>query len=277
MRPSSRVCFVAFLGLSLAFALASPSDVLAQRRRARRARPPAPAPASQPGIDPQIDREARQLFLAGEAAYDSGRYEAALEYFTRAHALSGRPGLLFNIASVSERLRRDDEALGAYEQYLRELPEAPNREFTEQRIAFLREQIAQDAALRDAAARAALPEPLEREAEESAADAEAEVATAPSGTSREELAVRDVELAAPPPPAVARGALDVSGAAPRDEGVDLAEEWWFWTIVGVAVVGAGVGVGAAVAAASDDGGGGGSPAVTGDFGPGGVVIALEAF
>src|SRR5204863_122677 len=49
--------------------------------------------------------------------------------------------LLFDIGSAAERLRRDDEAMRAYQQYLDTLPNAPNREYVESRIVFLREQL----------------------------------------------------------------------------------------------------------------------------------------
>ena len=84
------------------------------------------------------DEEARRLFQAGEMAYADGRYENALSRFREAHELSGRPRLLFNIAAASERLRRDDDAIGYYEQYLEALPEAPNRREVEARLEVLR-------------------------------------------------------------------------------------------------------------------------------------------
>jgi len=84
------------------------------------------------------DAEARALYNAGEIAYGEGRYAAALEYFQRAHELSGRPALLFNIGTTAERLRRDDVALAAFERYLLEVPDAPSRSAVEARIEILR-------------------------------------------------------------------------------------------------------------------------------------------
>ena len=83
------------------------------------------------------EAEARGLFEAGRSAYSAGRYEAALDYFQRAYALSERPAFLFNMGSAAERLRLDDEALDAYRRYLEAAPEAGNREFVQSRIAFL--------------------------------------------------------------------------------------------------------------------------------------------
>jgi tetratricopeptide (TPR) repeat protein len=202
--------------------------------------------SSQPAIDPHLDEEARQIYLAGVAAYDAGRYEAALEYFSRAYALSGRPLLLFNIGSVTERLRRDEESLEAYEAYLAAVPDAPNRAFVESRIVFLREQ---------------LNERARREEE----------------TQRVRGAERIEPRFAPEEPASVR----VTDSEPsralelvtnEDEGSgDITREWWFWTLIGVAVVGAGVGIGVAYASADSE-----SPSepAAGDFGPGGVIVAL---
>ncbi|UJR81862.1 tetratricopeptide repeat protein [Sandaracinus amylolyticus] len=250
-------------------ALADAGSAEAQRRRrpsgrARDAQTQAQEQQRE-GVDPRLDEEARQLFLAGQTAYDAGRYEAALDYFTRAHALSGRPGLLFNIASASERLRRDDEALRAYEEYLRVMPDASNREFAEQRIAFLREQIAADARLRQAAQRA--------DGGDVQIQAREDEERAPSGAARATTTPRPAEPRPIGEPAVAPGALAVDTDTDDRDG-DVTGEWWFWTLVGVAVVGTGVGVGVAIAAATD---GDSGPPVQGDFGPGGVIVALEAF
>ena len=206
--------------------------------------------------------------------------------------------MLFNFAAAGAGVRRDGEALAAYEQYLSELPDAANRDFTEERIAFLREQLAREAELREAAMRGAhaplLPRPdphPELPLDEDEPQSETlqsdtlqsetlqsetlQSETLPSGEPR--VAVLEVEEIPIPAPEIPRAVIDPAAGGDRDSGEDLVEQWWFWTIVGVAVVGTGVGIGAAVAAASDGGQVGGATPVTGDFGPGGIVVALEAF
>lgn len=91
------------------------------------------------------DEQARGLFEAGRTAYSAARFADALRYFREAHGLSGRPELLFNIGSAAERLRRDREALEAYEAYVEQLPGAANRAFAEERISFLRAQVEAEA------------------------------------------------------------------------------------------------------------------------------------
>lgn len=97
---------------------------------------------------PEQDRAARGLFDAGTLAFREGRYEAALHHFEEAHRLSQRPLLWFNIASSLDRLRRDEDALAAFERYLEELPQAPNHQAVEARIELLRAAIAHDTAQR---------------------------------------------------------------------------------------------------------------------------------
>ena len=64
------------------------------------------------------DAEARALFDAAQVALSNGELERALEYFQRAYELSHRPELLFNVASMQDRLRMDAEALESYRAYL---------------------------------------------------------------------------------------------------------------------------------------------------------------
>jgi tetratricopeptide (TPR) repeat protein len=83
------------------------------------------------------DEEARGLFLAGQAAYNRDRFDDALDYFERSHELSGRPALLFNIGLAAAHAGRVERARAAFEQYLLEMPEAPNRTDVEARLARL--------------------------------------------------------------------------------------------------------------------------------------------
>jgi len=98
----------------------------------------------QPGVtfaqsDPGRDAEARGLFEAGRAAFDQGRYPDALGYFDRAYQLSRRPQLLYNLGQVHDRLRHDEDALQAFQQYLKQVPGAENRTEVEHRIQALRQ------------------------------------------------------------------------------------------------------------------------------------------
>jgi tetratricopeptide (TPR) repeat protein len=84
---------------------------------------------------------AKKAFAAGTRAYAEGEFETALERFRRAYELTGSPDLLYNIATVSDRMRLDEEALEAYEGYLEARPDSADREHVASRIEVLRAAI----------------------------------------------------------------------------------------------------------------------------------------
>lgn len=85
--------------------------------------------------------EAKDAFALGTQAYADGEFETALGSFRRAYELTGSPDLLYNIATVSDRMRRDGDALQAYEGYLEARPKSADREHVESRIEVLRAAI----------------------------------------------------------------------------------------------------------------------------------------
>lgn len=111
--------------LALALVLVTPAVALGQRQ-----------------ASDSRDTEARSLFEAGRSAFQDGRFEDARVDFSRAYELSGRPELLYNLASAEDRLRDDAAALEHFEAYLREVPDASNRAEVEGRIAVLRSAVA---------------------------------------------------------------------------------------------------------------------------------------
>jgi len=64
-------------------------------------------------------QEAESLVDAGHAAFEGGRFEAALAHYETAFELTGEPALLLRVAAAADALRRDRIALQAYESYLR--------------------------------------------------------------------------------------------------------------------------------------------------------------
>ena len=76
----------------------------------------APLPAQ-----PDGDRQAaRRALREGNRLFDEGQYEAALACYQDAYARVPAPKLLFNIGQAYRNLRRDGEALAAYERFLAE-------------------------------------------------------------------------------------------------------------------------------------------------------------
>lgn len=90
--------------------------------------------------DEQI-AQAKKEFVSGTSAYQNGDFETALAHFRQAYQLTKSPDLLYNIATVSDRMRHDAEALAAYEGYIKARPKSPDREHVEGRIQALREAI----------------------------------------------------------------------------------------------------------------------------------------
>ena len=109
--------------------------------------------------------EAKKAFLAATRAYTEGDFETSLAAFRKAHELTDSPDLLYNIATVADRMRHDDEALEAYEGYLEARPSSPDAEHVQGRIDALRlaiearEMEARQAAI-EAAARIKAERPL---------------------------------------------------------------------------------------------------------------------
>lgn len=65
-------------------------------------------------------QDARELFLRGQAAYDTGEYQTAIDLWQRAYELDPRPLLQFNIAQALERLGQLQAAIAAYEIFIRD-------------------------------------------------------------------------------------------------------------------------------------------------------------
>ena len=101
------------------------------------------------------------------------------------------------------------------------------------------------------------------------------LAAVPEATNRVEVetrvaALRDAEARRR---AALLAATSLPNADRRASSGGIETEWWFWTLIGVAVVGAGVGIGAGVAASTPSS----APPIPGDVGPGGVVMALGSW
>lgn len=100
------------------------------------------------------DAAAREYFERGRTAFDQADYETALVYFRHAFRLSPRGELQYNIGVAADRLQREAEALEAFELYL-EHTESPTREAeVRERIAALRQSLAEREATKRALAEA---------------------------------------------------------------------------------------------------------------------------
>lgn len=105
-----------------------------------------------------VQGEARSRFQLGESLYEQGRFDEALAEFERAHEISGRPELLYNIHLAHRDAGRPEEAAAALRGYLAEVEDIPNRGLLVGRLQSLESQAAsihdQEVATQEARARA---------------------------------------------------------------------------------------------------------------------------
>ncbi len=124
---------VAFLGTLVAVpALAQPSTY-----------PPACDASKVSKAD--VDR-AHAVYLSGKQFLDESNYDKAISYFNDAYSIDcSVHAILPIIATAYERKGDKSEAVRALEEYLRRVPNAPDREHVERRIKNLNDQLAHEA------------------------------------------------------------------------------------------------------------------------------------
>ena len=90
-----------------------------------------------PTLSSDVLHSAEKAFRQGMIHYDLGEFEDAIHLFKRAYELSKQPGLIFNIAQAHRLAGNIADSVYAYHTFLRLVPNAPNREDVERRIADL--------------------------------------------------------------------------------------------------------------------------------------------
>lgn len=79
-------------------------------------------------------RAAKRHYQKGDRLFALGKFEAALVEFEAAYQAKPVPKLLFNIAQAHRNLDHYDQAIFSYRKYLREIPDADNRDAVEKLI-----------------------------------------------------------------------------------------------------------------------------------------------
>lgn len=179
-----------FRFLAVAALLALPSVASAQT-------PPTP-PTPPPDAHQSDDQAARLLYDRGAEALQAGDYQTALDRFQQAYDLSHRAVLLYNIGTTLDRLRRDRDALAAFQQFLEDVPDHPRRAEVQARVTALSAAIAEQDRQRAEAEEQAR---LQREAAEQAR-LEAEQRAEQARLDREAAERRAAEASDGLPPAV---------------------------------------------------------------------------
>lgn len=173
--------------------------------------------AARPGIavaDPSAGdlAEADRLLREGNSHYAAGRHDQAIAAYGRAHALTGAPGFLFNIAQVHRVAGNCREAIDHYERFLAADPRSPLRSKVERFLADLWRCVEE-----------------ERRTQ----------------SSKEPEPAPQASAASPPPPARATGAITATAAPPAERGAASSATRWRWIGLGAAAMG-GLAVGGGV-------------------------------
>ncbi|MBC8133747.1 MAG: tetratricopeptide repeat protein [Deltaproteobacteria bacterium] len=184
---------------------------------------PSPVWAADNDDDPKAT--ARAEVQKAQLQYKLGRFEEALDSYSRAYEIFNAPALLFNIGQCHKNLKHHERAVFFFEGYLREEKKIDARKRTlaeeliaESRAELERQRLATEANSKRAAEAAAAAAP---------ATAPAAVPAAPPPVS----SVAAVFGTPPPPPS---STPDV--APPNDTAKPLTRKWWFWTAIGVGAV-----------------------------------------
>jgi len=246
----------------------------------------APAAASaQAPTDAATTAQARALFTEGLEHADAERWEEALDRFRRAATLRRATPILFNLALAARHVGALVEASEALREVLRDPEVAPEVEARarselsglEPRLGHLTlavegprdgVEVSLDGAPRPPATwGVALP--VDPGPHEAFATRDGET-VARADVHLEEGEARTLALTVPPeaiavatPDEAARTVAPAPQPAPEPDGdFELVEQWWFWTLVGVAVV---LAVVIPVAVVASDDGGQPPPTCTGIF------------
>lgn len=107
----------------------------------------APHPPTEKPAAPTDKSRAADLFKKSADAYLHGDFAQAIKLLDEAYALDPQPVLVYNMARAHEGLGHIDEAITLYERYLAQEPSSPDRGAIEQRLATLKRQRDEHAAV----------------------------------------------------------------------------------------------------------------------------------
>ena len=185
--------------------------------------------------DPRTE-SARAHSQEGDAYYKLEKYKNAISEYEQAYLAKPDPSFLYNIAQCHRLMGERAEAINFYRRFLRDAPNAPNRAIAEKHIRDLEEAGANGAP--PAAGRpATAPPPVEPLAPPAPPPA---ASTPPPASSSPPPVPVAVPLDAPPPtstPVSTTPMVENSSAPSQTESPPFYHKWWFWTAVGVVVVG----------------------------------------
>ena len=174
-----------------------------------------PAHKAQPA-----DVLAQEAFKQGQIQYNLGRFEKALEHFSKAYETMPHGAFLFNIGQCHRQLNDHKKAIFFFEGYLRALPTAPNRQEVEDLIT-------------EHSAKLSIEKARSKKAKTKTKKPKKKKRATPPKTKK----ATSAPVTAPPKEPVASPEGGEAIASPT------TESWVLWTIIGcVGVIGTGIGL-----------------------------------
>ena len=214
------------LALGALLVTGAPHAAQAQSDASALSQSPAPKKKDDGCLRDNVCRTAYQKALA---LYDEGRYEEALTGFQGAYARRQMPWLLLNIGRTVQRLGRPKEAIGYYERYKKADPNIDPE--TERRVNKYIEQ-----------AQALLEQtPTQPDLVQNPTTAPPQNPTGTPNGTLPNNPPQPLNLTPPQPP-----------AETQPLATPIYKKWWFWTVIGVVVVGGVVGTAVGVTAAKKE-------------------------
>lgn len=184
--------------------------------------PAAPAAAAtataNPAAKPAAQRPLRELVESAGQHFDKGEFDEAIREYYAAYERKKIPQLIFNIAQAHRRAGQHQEALSAFERFLKEDPKSPLAPEAEANATAMRAKIDAEKATAERAA-------AERLAEQRAAEAEALAKAREAERKKAEATLLLLT---------------------QQKKTPVYKKAWFWVVIG-GVVAAGVATGVAVA------------------------------
>jgi tetratricopeptide (TPR) repeat protein len=186
-------------------------------------------------------RAAKRMFRKAQTHYKLGRFQDALDAYSKAYELKPLAPFLFNIGQCHMELDQYDKAIFFFEGFLREAPQSRNRALAEERLAEARaaleriknerQQLEEERLRQEKQQQLALEQ---QRAEQQRRLVEQRQPDEHQRTLREAAARVVGET-----PAALRAPADGDAAAVAESGSPFYSQWWFWAIVGGAAVAAG--------------------------------------
>ena len=167
--------------------------------------------------------EAKRLAEDATRKYNLGQFKEALDGYSKAYESFPAAPLLFNLGQCHRSLGNHERAVFFYEGYLREKPNAPNRDVVEELLVEERASLTKQR--EEEAARKAAEDEARRRAAEEEARRKAEEEEERKRAAEDERRRRASLIGASGGGAGAGG----GGSEP------IYKRWWFWTAVGVGV------------------------------------------